>query len=59
MNGRLADKEFVAGERYTIADISTLALTDLAGWVKLTIPEDCAHLRRWYAAVSARPSAKA
>jgi glutathione S-transferase len=59
MNARLADKEFVAGERYTIADISTLALTDLAGWVKLTIPEDCSHLRRWYAAVSARPSAKA
>jgi glutathione S-transferase len=59
MNARLADKDFVAGERYTIADISTLALTDLAGWVKLTIPEDCAHLRRWYAAVSARPSAKA
>ena len=59
MNARLADKEFVAGERYTIADISTLALTDLAGWVKLTIPEDSSHLRRWYAAVSARPSAKA
>jgi glutathione S-transferase len=59
MNARLADKKFVAGERYTIADISTLALTDLAGWVKLAIPEDCPHLRRWYGAVSARPSAKA
>ncbi len=59
MDARLASREFVAGERFTIADISTLVLTDFAGWVKLAIPEDCAHLRRWYGAVSARPSAKA
>jgi len=59
MDARLKDREFVAGSRFTIADISTLALIDLAGWVKVTIPEDCANLRRWYAAVSARPSAKA
>jgi glutathione S-transferase len=59
MDARLKDREFVAGSRYTIADISTLALIDLAGWVKLTIPEECADLRRWYAAVAARPSAKA
>jgi hypothetical protein len=26
---------------------------------KLTVPEDFAHLRRWHAAVSARPSAAA
>ena len=59
MDGRLASCAFVAGDRYTIADISTMVLTDFAGWVKLAIPEDCAHMRRWYAAVSARPSAKA
>jgi glutathione S-transferase len=59
MNARLADREFVAGERYTIADISTLVLTDFAGWIKLSVPDDCANLRRWYGAVSARPSAKA
>ena len=59
MDARLKDREFVAGSRYTIADISTLALTDLAGWVKVTIPEECTNLRRWYAAVTARPSAKA
>ncbi len=59
MDARLADREFVAGSRFTIADISTLVLTELAGRAKLTPPEDCANLRRWYAAVSARPSAKA
>jgi glutathione S-transferase len=52
-------REFVAGPRYTIADISCLVMVDFAAWVKLTIPEDCVHLRRWHAAVSARPSATA
>jgi len=32
---------------------------DFAGWIKLGIPGDCSHLRRWYDMVSARPSAKA
>jgi glutathione S-transferase len=59
MNTRLADRQFVAGDRFTIADISTLVLTDFAGWIRLTIPDDCANLNRWYTAVSARPSATA
>ena len=59
MDARLGGSEFVAGNRYTIADISTLVLTDFAGWAKLNVPDECAHLRRWHAAVSARPSAKA
>jgi glutathione S-transferase len=59
MDARLADREFVAGARYTIADISTLVLIDLAGRAKLAIPEECTHLRRWHASASARPSAKA
>jgi glutathione S-transferase len=59
MNARLAENEFVAGERYTIADITTLVAVDFAGWIKLTFPDDCPHLRRWHQAVAARPSAKA
>jgi glutathione S-transferase len=59
MNGRLAEREYVAGERYTIADITTMIAVDFAGWIKLTIPDDCPHLRRWHQAVSARPSARA
>ena len=59
MDARLAGREFVAGDRYTIADISTQVLIDLAGRAKLNVPDACAHLRRWHAAVSARPSAQA
>ena len=59
IDARLADREYIAGSRYTIADISTLVLTDFAGWAKLKMPDECADLRRWHASVSARPSAKA
>src|SRR5436190_17965567 len=59
MDARLSGRAFVAGDRYTIADISALIVVDFAGRLKLPVPDDCADLRRWYAAVSARPSAKA
>jgi glutathione S-transferase len=59
MDARLQDREFVAGSRYTIADISTMVLTELAGRAKLNVPDECTNLRRWHAAVSTRPSAKA
>jgi len=59
MDARLAGPAFVAGDRYTIADISAMIVVDFAGRLKLTLPDDCANLKRWYAAVSARPSANA
>jgi glutathione S-transferase len=59
MEAALADQAFVCGSAYSIADITTLVTVDFAKWIKLAIPEDSVHLRRWYDAVSARPSAKA
>jgi glutathione S-transferase len=59
LNERLGQSEFVAGPRYSIADITALIVVDFARWIKMTPPEECADLRRWHAAVSARPSAKA
>jgi glutathione S-transferase len=59
LDRHLADSEFVAGPRYTVADITALVAIDFAGWMKIAIPEDHIHLKRWHQAVSARPSAKA
>jgi glutathione S-transferase len=59
MDARLAQSEYVAGAHYTIADITALVTVDFAAGAKLPVPEDRTHLRRWYAQVSARPSAKA
>jgi len=59
MDDRLKQTEFVAGSRYTIADITALVTVDFAQSAKLSVPEQCTNLRRWHARVSARPSAKA
>jgi glutathione S-transferase len=59
MDKRLAQTEFVAGRRYSVADITALVSVDFAVRAKLPIPETHTHLRRWHAQVSARPSAKA
>mgnify|MGYP001823494731 CR=1 FL=1 len=56
---RLAESRFVAGDNFSIADISAMVAVDFAGWIKITIPEDAKNLRRWHAEVSARPSAAA
>ena len=59
LDARLAGHEFVGGEAFSIADITALVAVDFARWIRLTVPEDSSHLRRWHAEVSARPSAKA
>jgi glutathione S-transferase len=59
LDARLRDSAFIAGAHYTIADITALVSVDFAGWAKMKPPDTLAHLQRWHAAVSARPSAKA
>jgi glutathione S-transferase len=59
LDGQLAHNEFIAGENYSIADIAALVVLDFAAWLKLSVPDDAVHLRRWYEAVSSRPSAAA
>lgn len=56
---RLRGRAFVAGDDYSVADITTLCAVDFAGICGLPIPEGCTDLRRWHTAVSARPSATA
>ena len=59
LDGVLADRPFIAGERYTIADITALCAVDFGRVSKLRILPEQRNLARWYEAVSARPSAKA
>ena len=54
----LADSSFVAGERFSIADISALVTVDFAKWVKKSLPDVAVNARRWHEMVSARPSAR-
>jgi glutathione S-transferase len=56
----LAQRQFVAGENYTIADITAQVGIDIgAALGGFTLPVGARHLKRWHDAVSSRPSAKA
>ena len=61
---RIFDREiegrpFVAGDRYSVADITGLAAVDFMARARVAVPEGCANVQRWHAQVSARPSANA
>jgi glutathione S-transferase len=59
-DARLRDVEFVAGDRFSAADITTLVTVDFATRAFQTpLPAESAALKRWYDLVSARPSASA
>jgi glutathione S-transferase len=55
----LAGKDFVAGHHHSIADITALCAIDFGRIWRFAIPDECKHARRWYDAVTSRPSAKA
>ena len=54
----IANKPYVAGDRFSIADIDLLVFIDFSIWRKLSLPEEATNARRWYDAVRARPSAQ-
>ncbi len=59
LNDEMAGREFVAGDRFTIADISALVAIDFGRISNIRIQPGQTNLERWHKAVSARPSAKA
>lgn len=50
---------FVAGDRYSVADITGLVAIDLMKPAKLALPNEFGNVRRWHKDVSSRPSASA
>jgi glutathione S-transferase len=57
---RLMEVEFVAGDRFSAADITTLVTIDFATRAfGMPIPDESVALTRWHSDVSARPSAAA
>ena len=59
LDEQLDSNDFVAGDAYSIADITALVFVDFAAWIKIDIPDDASNVRRWYTAVASRKSAKA
>jgi glutathione S-transferase len=59
LNDELGRHRYVAGDDYSVADITALCAIDFMRPARIARPEGLAHLERWHADVSARPSAKA
>ena len=59
LDRRLADREFIALDRFTIADIVAVVGLDFARIVKYRPPAELENLARWLAACRARAAASA
>ncbi len=54
----LSENDFMAGEEFTLADITTFVFVDFARVIKMRIPEENTATQAWYNAIQARPSAQ-
>jgi glutathione S-transferase len=60
LEARFAEVPFVAGDRFSAADITAIVTVDFASKaLSLPIPEGHETSKRWYATVAARPSMSA
>jgi glutathione S-transferase len=60
LNKHLAESKYVAGDDFSVADITALCAIDFAKVIKRRIDEEKhPHLARWYKLVSERASAQA
>ena len=59
LDKELADREFAAGDAFSIADITGMIAVDFMKPARIPLPEELANVTRWYAALRARPSAAA
>jgi glutathione S-transferase len=59
LDGELAQRAFIAGDSYSIADITGLIAVDFMKPARIQMPPECMNVLRWYKDVSSRPSAAA
>lgn len=59
MDRELSGRAFIAGDDFTVADITAMVAVDFMKPAKIERPEGLGNLDRWYAAVLSRPSADA
>jgi len=60
LDAQLAEREFVACNRFSMADIFGFGALDYGRrFAGFPLPDDAPHQRRWFAAIAPRPSALA
>ena len=56
LDAELAGRPFVAGEHFTIADITAYVSVNFMKLARIPLPEDLPHVRRWHGEIAARPA---
>lgn len=56
LNAHLDGRDFIAGDDYSMADITALVTADFARWSKINAADGRPNLARWYEAASNRPA---
>jgi glutathione S-transferase len=59
LDSELKTRSFIVSNDYSVADITAMIAVDFLRVSKLAVPDALSNLKRWYAAVSERPSSKA
>ncbi|MDA7946050.1 MAG: glutathione S-transferase [Hyphomicrobiaceae bacterium] len=59
LDRELGNRPFIAGEDFTMADITALVAVDFMKPARIERPDNLKNLDRWHEQVSSRPSAKA
>lgn len=59
LDNRLAESRFLAGEEFSIADITAFVAASFLRAAKLELPAGLGNLERWLAELNGRPSARA
>lgn len=59
VEGRLADRRFLAGQNFSFADITLFTVCEFAGWVEIRPTEGRPALEDWYGKIASRSSAQA
>lgn len=58
LDGELAEREYISGDRFTVADITAFVGFQIGRVPKIRIGEDMINLQRWFDGVSARSSSQ-
>jgi glutathione S-transferase len=58
LDGVLAKQPYLAGDNFSMADITAFAGLGFADFAKIDIPAGCTHLKAWRARIAERPSIK-
>jgi glutathione S-transferase len=59
LDRELKGRRYIAGDRYSVADITGMISVDFLKPAKLTVPDNLTSVKRWHEDVSARPSSNA